>query len=85
MNWESLINRDQYQLSLDFKLNFGKYRGRTIDEILDEDPTYIRWCIDNIYWFKLSKEDEETVRTYADYCDREMEEYEDWGAWGDLF
>ena len=79
MNWESLINQNQC-LSLSFKLNFGKHKGKTIDEILHEEPTYIRWCLENIYWFKLSEEDEKTVQILSEYCDREMEDYYDWGA-----
>ena len=83
MNWESLIK--QNELSLTFKLNFGKHKGKTIDEILHEDPTYIRWCLKNIHWFKLSEEDKKTVHILSEYCDREMEDYEDWGCLGDIY
>ena len=85
MNWESLVKNQNVILTLENKLNFGKHKGKTIDEILHEDPTYIRWCLENIDWFKLSKKDEKTVYILSEYCDREMEDYDDWGAWGDLF
>ena len=72
-------------LNLKGKLNFGKHKGKTIDEILHEDPTYIRWCLENIDWFKLSEEDEKTVQILSEYRDREMEDYEDWGCLGDIY
>lgn len=79
MNWESLIK--QNQLSLSYKLNFGKHKGKTINEILEEEPTYIRWCVENICWFKLSEKDEKKVHSLSDDYDREIEEeYHDWGA-----
>lgn len=28
-------------------LIFGKYKGTTIKEIIADDPTYIRWCIEH--------------------------------------
>ncbi len=69
-------------LNLKSKLNFGKHKGKTIDEVLEEDPTYIRWCLENIDWFKLSEEDEKEVSEWTDSWDREMEDYY---GWGDLF
>ena len=32
---------------MDNKFTFGKYAGRTFDEVLDTDATYIAWCLDN--------------------------------------
>ena len=29
-------------------LQFGKYKGRTVEDVYKEDPNYIRWCADNI-------------------------------------
>ena len=29
-------------------LNFGKYKGKTILQVIDEDPAYIVWCIRNV-------------------------------------
>ena len=66
-------------MNLNGKLNFGKHKGKTINQILEEEPTYIRWCLENIDWFKLSEEDEKTVQILSEYQDREMEDYEDWG------
>lgn len=32
---------------------FGKYKGRSIMSVLDENPAYVEWCINNIKWFSL--------------------------------
>ena len=32
---------------------FGKYKGRSIMSVLDENPAYIEWCFNNIKWFSL--------------------------------
>lgn len=34
---------------------FGKYKGKTLSYVLNIDPKYIEWCIDNIKEFKLTK------------------------------
>ncbi|MCD8438372.1 hypothetical protein LNI90_11605 [Tenacibaculum dicentrarchi] len=39
---------------LDDILNFGKYKGRTIKEIIQEDINYIVWCLIQIDDFQLS-------------------------------
>lgn len=29
-------------------LQFGKYKGKTIEQIYEEDPNYVKWCAENI-------------------------------------
>jgi hypothetical protein len=41
------------EFSLSDKLTFGKYKGYTIEEILEDDPSYLEWAIDEIEWFEL--------------------------------
>ncbi len=42
---------------LDTRLSFGKYRGCTVQEIInDKDPNYLYWCMNNIEWFELDDE-----------------------------
>jgi uncharacterized protein (DUF3820 family) len=36
-------------------INFGKYRGKTIAEILDLDASYLLWADKNVKEFKLSR------------------------------
>lgn len=33
--------------SLDDKLNFGKHSGKTIDDVLWDDPSYLEFCVKN--------------------------------------
>ena len=70
MNWKSLMKNQNKTINLKDKLNFGKHEGRFIEEILEEEPTYIRWCIENIYWFKLSETDEQKVYELAEQADK---------------
>ncbi len=32
---------------------FGKYKGRSIIDVLNENPFYVEWCVNNIKWFRL--------------------------------
>ncbi len=34
------------ELGIDDVLNFGKYSGRLVEDVIEEDPQYIAWCID---------------------------------------
>lgn len=34
-------------------LTFGKYRGKTILQVIDEKPSYVAWCIQNVKDFKI--------------------------------
>ena len=35
------------------EITFGRYKGRTIEELLEEDPGYLLWADSEIGWFKL--------------------------------
>ncbi len=37
-------------------LNFGRYKGYTIKEAIDDNPDYLAWAVDEIEWFKLDQE-----------------------------
>ena len=30
------------------KINFGKHRGKTIKDVIENDPTYIEWMLDTV-------------------------------------
>lgn len=36
-------------------LDFGKYKGMTIKEVIDDDPEYLVWCLDNVNFFDVSE------------------------------
>ena len=38
------------------KLTFGKYKGKTIREVLQIDADYIKWCQDNVKGFSMDEE-----------------------------
>lgn len=40
-------------LKLNDKITFGKHRGLTIKEIIEDDPTYLEWALDEIDGFEL--------------------------------
>jgi uncharacterized protein (DUF3820 family) len=40
---------------------FGKYQGKRIDEIIEDDPKYIQWAIDNLN-FSIDEECQEFLQ-----------------------
>ena len=35
------------QEAKDIEFRFGKHKGKTIDEVYQEDAGYLEWCLDN--------------------------------------
>jgi hypothetical protein len=46
-----------YTYNLDSVVDFGKYEGCKLKEILAKDPSYIEWCICNLDYFLITNED----------------------------
>lgn len=44
-----------------YTLTFGKYKGKKIEDVIEEDPKYLLWAHENIEWFQLSDEALEDV------------------------
>ena len=65
-------------------LRFGKHKGKSIRQIYEDDPTYIRWCLNSIDTFEMScKNRKEALQVSYSY---ERDRYEDdWGALGDIY
>lgn len=40
-------------LDLDSVLRFGKHRGRTIEDVLEDDPRWLLWASENVDDFEL--------------------------------
>lgn len=38
---------------LDTPLAFGKYRGRTVEDVLEEDAGYLMWALENVEQFEV--------------------------------
>lgn len=45
---------NQYPLGINDKLGFGSYKHSTIGGIIDDDPTYLEWALDEVDNFELS-------------------------------
>lgn len=58
-------------------LDFGKYKGKTLDEVGDIDPSYICWLHENVKTVKISK-------WLVEACERDVRE-EDEELYGDMY
>lgn len=76
---------------------FGKYKNSKVEDIIEINPSYVKWALDNVKYFTLSpilsKKLEEKLQTtqvcYYDYysryaCEREFSSgYLPWDAFYD--
>lgn len=42
--------------TLDHELSFGKYKSDPLWHVIETDPSYITWCIENVEGFELDNE-----------------------------
>ena len=62
---------------LDTRLNFGKYCGETLKTILEDDPGYLVWCLENVEWFEVDQDLEDIIYEAYDWeQEREMWDYD---------
>lgn len=45
-----------YKCKLDDVFFFGKHKNKTMQTVLTEELTYLKWCVLNINWFEMSDE-----------------------------
>lgn len=65
--------------TFDSVLQFGKYKGRTVIDIYEEDPEYLRWVMDETDMLSMSDEDEDKIRIAADEAESLGDTFfEDW-------
>lgn len=50
---------------LDSALDFGKYKGRTVEDVLDEDPAYLLWALENVERFETDKAVQDAITRAA--------------------
>ena len=52
-------------------MKFGKYKGNTLQDVIDDDPRYVQWCINELEWFKVDQEAkmylQEALSEYGNY------------------
>ena len=58
-------------------LRFGKYKGQTILGVIQDDPRYIKWCLDNIETFKLNDQETELFLISYNDIDDSIEHYDE--------
>lgn len=46
---------------MDSYMPFGKYQGKRIDEVIENDPKYIQWAVDNLN-FSIDEECQEFLQ-----------------------
>lgn len=45
-----------YPATLATKFTFGKHKGKSVKQVIAEEPGYIDWCDDNIPGFDLTQD-----------------------------
>ena len=63
---------------LDSKFDFGKYKGKTVKQVMEIDVAYLEWCLCYIDTFVLS---EEADIAYDIYWENNDNIKGDWGDW----
>ncbi len=80
---KSELQSKRTNLSLTDKMTFGMRKGETIQEIIDNAPSYIEWALDEIDWFEL---DDEAMAEYEWAIETAYDEVQDetqLDLWGD--
>ena len=57
-------------------VRFGKHKGKTVNQILQEEPGYIDWCLKNVDTFEMSDTDKEKVSQLS--AEKSQQQYEDY-------
>lgn len=84
---KTLVETDANTVSyagLRYKLDFGKYRGRTVKAILDIDPSYLVWAHEKTNMLKLRKDIYQKASDLKEEIDSERYYDMGWGDWADM-
>lgn len=44
----------EYGMSLHYVFHIGKHKGKTLSQVIEEDPDYLLWMTANVEWFEMS-------------------------------
>lgn len=58
-------------------ISFGKHNGEPIASIIESNPSYVRWCIENVDSFALSATALATAKDEGFYISNELEKLND--------
>ncbi|HEX4112735.1 MAG TPA: hypothetical protein VH020_09390 [Stellaceae bacterium] len=50
---------------LDTVLDFGRYKGRTVEDVLADDPRYLLWAMENVERFEVDKAVQDAITRAA--------------------
>lgn len=64
------------------RLLFGKHQGKDLLVVIEEDPGWVRWAVENVDHFDIDAEAEEALIEAE--ADAEIDDG-DFGDWGDRF
>lgn len=57
--------------------NFGKHSGESVASVIESNPSYIRWCIENVDSFALSATALASAKDDGFYISKELEQLND--------
>lgn len=69
-----------------YTFTFGKYKGKSLRDVIDEDAEYVIWCHKNVNGFVLADKDYQEALKEMDRQGNVWEDNGDWGQnddWGD--
>ena len=82
MNINHVFTKDgSTSINDDYVFPFGKHKGLKLADVAIDHPCYVLWCLENIDWFKLPKDQREAIEMDC----REEQAYmeacypDDWG------
>lgn len=50
------------------KFTFGKYKGHDVESVINKDPRYVKWVVDNVNYFTLTKDETNLLCASLDKC-----------------
>lgn len=50
---------------LDDVMDFGKYKGKSVEDVLEEDPSYLLWLLENSERFEVDDALQDAITTAA--------------------
>lgn len=79
--------RKQQQYDLDTVFDFGKHEGEALLDVIEKDPAYVSWLLDNVSDFSMCIMAENLYRSRADDQEEEEMEQEEhfWGDTAEIF
>jgi hypothetical protein len=57
------FDRGQTTYGLDMRMDFGKYAGMNVEDVIRTDTRYMRWLINASEWFRLDSAAERLLKT----------------------